>query len=98
MHDTSDEFYAAANAGRPAGGPAIDRPSADVHAYYRDWLAGRRGMGPFWEHVRSWWALRDRPNVYLLHYENLKDDLPGRVADIAAHLGITPDRRRWRGR
>ena len=91
LYNSSDEFYAAANAVRPEGTPAIDRPSGDVHAYYRDWIAGRRGMGAFWGHVRSWWALRDLPNLYLLHYQNLKDDLPGRVADIADYLGIEVD-------
>jgi aryl sulfotransferase len=91
LHNTSDEFRAAVNATRPAGSPEIDRPSADVHEYYRDWLAGRRGISDFWDHIRSWWALRDQPNVYLLHYQNLQDDLEGRVADLAEYLGIEVD-------
>jgi aryl sulfotransferase len=62
-----------------------------VHEYYRDWIAGRRGMGPFWDHIRSWWALRDQPNVCLLHYQNLKDDLAGRMAELAAWLDIEVD-------
>ncbi len=90
LYNSPDEFYAAKNAARPEGTPAVERPSADVHQYYRDWLAGR-GMGDFWGHVRSWWALRELPNVYLLHYQNLKDDLPGRAADLAGYLDIEVD-------
>ncbi len=69
----------------------MERPSADVHAYYRDWIAGRRSMSEFWDHVRSWWALRNQPNVYLLHYQNLQDDLAGRIADLARYLDIEVD-------
>lgn len=88
LFNGADWFYAALNAVRPEGTPEILRPSADVHEYYRDWLAGRGRMGQFWDHVRSWWRLRDEPNVYMLNYQNLKDDLPGRMADIADFLGI----------
>ncbi len=91
MFNTTDEFFQDVNAGRPKDLPAVTRPSGDVHEYYRDWLAGTAGMGDFWGHVRSWWALRDQPNVYLLHYQNLKDDLAGRAADIATYLGIAVD-------
>lgn len=90
MHNATDPLFAATNAFRPEGAKA-ERPSADVHAYYRDWIAGRRSMSEFWDHVRSWWAIRDQPNVYLLHYQNLQDDLAGRVADLARYLDIEVD-------
>jgi len=35
--------------------------------------------------------VRDLPNVYLLHYQNLKDDLPGQVAKLAEFLEIEVD-------
>jgi aryl sulfotransferase len=40
--------------------------------------------------VRSWWKLRDQPNVMLLHYRRLKDDLPAEVARIARFIGVDP--------
>jgi aryl sulfotransferase len=91
MLNSTDEFFQGVNAGRPKGLPEVTRPSGDVHEYYRDWMSGMAGMGDFWGHVRSWWALRDQPNVYMLHYQNLKDDLAGRAADIARYLGIEVD-------
>ena len=88
LSNMSDGFRAALNAVRPAGTPEELPPPADVHEFYRGWLAGTHGMMDFWDHVRSWWAIRDAPNVYLLHYQNLKDDLAGRMADLAGFLGI----------
>jgi aryl sulfotransferase len=84
----TDGFYAERNAQRPAGIPEIRRPQADVRAYYRNWIEGRESEMDFWAHVRSWWALRDLPNVLLLHFQNLKDDPEGRIATIADFLGI----------
>ena len=45
---------------------------------------------PFWENVRSWWAIRDLPNVMLLHFADLKRDMPAEIRRIADFLGIQP--------
>jgi aryl sulfotransferase len=47
---------------------------------------------PFWENIRSWWEIRDLPNVKLVHFNDLKADLAGSVAEIAGFLGYAPDR------
>jgi hypothetical protein len=36
----------------------------------------------------GWWALRDRPNVLLLNFADLKRDLPGQVDRVAAAMGV----------
>lgn len=41
--------------------------------------------------MASWWKLKDEPNVLLVHYTHLKDDLAGQVARIAKFLAIDPD-------
>ena len=41
--------------------------------------------------IRSWWVVRDLPNVHLVHFADLKADLPGEIARIAAFLGISHD-------
>ena len=51
--------------------------------------------GPFWENVRSWWAIRDLPNVMLLHFAELKRDLAGEIRRIAAFLDIPIDEARF---
>ncbi len=40
--------------------------------------------------MKSWWELRDEPNVLLLHYSQLKHDLPGQIARLAQFFGIDP--------
>jgi aryl sulfotransferase len=77
-------------------GPPIEPPPASITRYYHDWL-DQNGFPwwPFWENIRSWWAIRNLPNVYLVHFENLKRDLPGEMRRIAAYLQIPIDESRW---
>jgi hypothetical protein len=44
---------------------------------------------PYWNHVRSWWAVRDQPNVLFVHFADLKKDLEGEMRRIAEFLDIT---------
>jgi aryl sulfotransferase len=77
-------------------GPPIDKPDPDVRSYFRTWLA-RDGfpIWSFWENITSWWAARDLPNVRLVHFANLKADLPGQMKEIAAFLEIDVPEARW---
>lgn len=46
---------------------------------------------PLWSQlwvIGSWWRIRDLPNVKLVHYNNLKQDLKGNMREIAAFLDI----------
>lgn len=73
-------------------GPAIERPVADIRQYFQDWLdKDGHPFWPFWENIRSWWAIRHLPNVHVVHYANLKADLAGEIARIARFLGIRID-------
>jgi len=89
-------WYAALNDTPERVGPPIDPPPADIRQYWRDWLA-RDGhpFWPFWENVGSWWAIRHLPNVMLLHFADLKHDMPGQMRRIAAFLDIAIDEARW---
>ena len=44
-----------------------------------------------WENIRSWWNIRDLPNVKLIHFNDMKADLPGPIREIGDFLGIKPD-------
>jgi aryl sulfotransferase len=74
-------------------GGALTPPVTDVRQYFRDWLElDGYPFWPFWSHVRSWWNLRKRPNVLLLHYEDLRADhskLVQRIADFLS-IAVTP--------
>lgn len=77
-------------------GPPIEPPPDSVLQYFRDWLAhDGHPFWPFWENVRSWWEIRDLPNVMLLHFADLASDLPGEIRRIASFLDIPIDADRW---
>jgi aryl sulfotransferase len=77
-------------------GPPIEPPAGTIRDYFLDWLA-RDGhpFWPFWENIRSWWTIRHLPNLLLLHFEDLKADLPGQARRIAAFLGVVVEEARW---
>ncbi len=77
-------------------GPPIEPPPPSVRRYFHDWL-DRDGhpFWPFWENVRSWWEIRHLPNVMMLHFSELKVDMPRQIRRIAAFLDIAIDEARW---
>jgi aryl sulfotransferase len=88
----NDHWYGVLNNTPGRIGPPIERPPASVHDYYRQWFDGDGApFWSYWENVRSWWAVRDLPNVKLIHFNDLKRDLPGSIQSIANFLGIPID-------
>ena len=89
-------WYAALNDTPGRVGPPIEPPPASILQYYHDWL-DRDGhpFWPFWENVASWWAVRHLRNVLLVHFADLKADLPGEIRRIADFLGIDVPDRQW---
>ena len=84
-----DETYAVVNTGLPPGAQQFLRPDLELVPYFRRWLdTGGHPWWPFWENVRQWLALGDRPNVHIVHFNDLKRDLKGEIARIAAFLEI----------
>ncbi|HEV2560556.1 MAG TPA: sulfotransferase domain-containing protein [Rhizomicrobium sp.] len=93
--NANDVYYGTMN-GPGLVGPPIERTDLDVVAYFRRWLA-RDGF-PFWslwENARSWWEIRDLPNVKLIHFANMKKDLAGEIRGIAEFLEIPIDESRF---
>jgi len=89
-------FYRLVNDTPGRVGPPIESPPSSVHAYYRQFLENDGfPYWPFWENVRSWWSIRDFPNIKRIHFNDLKRDLPGSIRSIAAFLGITVDERKF---
>ncbi len=70
-------------------GPPILPPDPDIRRYFRKWLAeDGYPIWSLWDNVSTWWAARNLPNVKLVHFNDLKADLPGEMRDIAKFLGI----------
>ena len=77
-------------------GPPIEPPTDSIRRYFNDWLElDGFPFWPFWENVRSWWEIRDLPNVQLLHYADLKSDMEGNIRRMAAFLEIDVPDGRW---
>jgi aryl sulfotransferase len=78
----------------------FERAPADIHLYLKDWLTRGNPNLP-WEtqgypglsnlrQVQSFWDYRDLPNVYLTHYDDLREDLAAEVGRIAAFIDVEP--------
>jgi aryl sulfotransferase len=77
-------------------GPPIGRPPASIRQYFLEWLDGDGyPFWSFWENIGSWWEIRNLPNVMLLHFTELKSDLPSQIRRIADFLDIAVDERSW---
>ena len=89
-------WYEALNDTPGRVGPPIEPPPDDVVQYFHDWME-RDGhpFWPFWENVRSWWAIRDLPNVLFVHFADLKADMEGQIRRIADFLEIEVDDALW---
>jgi aryl sulfotransferase len=68
-------------------------PLDDIHAFFAFWLAIRM----LFDHIASYWALRNEPNLLFVHYDDLKADLAGEMRRVAAFLGIEIAADRWPG-
>jgi aryl sulfotransferase len=92
--NANEKWYDALNNTPNRVGPPIERPHESITQYFNDWL-DRDGHPwyPFWENIRSWWAIRNLPNVYMMHFSNLKEDMAGQIRGLADFLEIpvSPD-------
>jgi len=64
----------------------------DVHAFYQRWLDM---PDLYFHHLASFWAERHRPNLLLVHYNDLKADLAGEMGRVAAFLGTDVPEHAW---
>ncbi len=96
-HSTANEkWYDALNNTPGRVGPPIERPPESTRQYFLDWLdKDGHPFWPFWENLRSWWAIRDLPNVRMIRFANLKADMPGEIRGIADFLDVPIDESRW---
>ncbi len=70
------------------GVPPMPDWNGDVHGFFATWL----GNAALLHHVASFWKLRARPNVLLVHFADLKRDLAGEMRRVAEFAGIqVPD-------
>ncbi len=74
----------------------VPPPPASVIEYFNDWLEkSGHPFWPFWEGVRSWWAIRNAPNVLLVHFSDLLENLPREAQRIADFIDTPIEESRW---
>ncbi|HEY5624579.1 MAG TPA: sulfotransferase domain-containing protein [Gammaproteobacteria bacterium] len=92
----SQEFFDLFNDTPNRVGPTLDRPGEDVRQFFHEWL-DQDGFfdWSYFDHIQSWWNIRNAPNVTLFHYNNLKANLPGGMRRMAEFLEIEVDEAKW---
>lgn len=94
--NANEAWYHALNDTPGRVGPAIEKPPVSTRQYFVDWMEGDGyPFWSFWENVRSWWAIRELPNVMLLHFNNLKEDMPREIRKIAEFLNVDINESSW---
>ncbi|MGA1742650.1 MAG: sulfotransferase domain-containing protein, partial [Pseudohongiellaceae bacterium] len=96
----TDMAYDTLNSHPDRVGPQFCRADCDEREYYLHFLQNGYfpGFSPdlqFWPTIQSWWDARDKPNVMLLHYNNLKMDFEGEARRIATFLQFDTDESLW---
>lgn len=77
-------------------GPPIDPPVEDVREYFLEWLEKDGSpFWPFWQNIKSWWDIRHLDNVKMLHFSDLRKDMPGEIRGIAEFLEIPIKEESW---
>ncbi|MES1954934.1 sulfotransferase domain-containing protein [Salinisphaera hydrothermalis] len=90
------DWFAAINDTPGRVGPPVPPADPDIRRYFHTWLAEDGApFWSFWDNVRTWWGIRDQPNVRLVHYNALKRDLPGQLRRIARFLDIAVEESQW---
>lgn len=94
--NANDLWYHALNDTPGLVGEPIAKPNPDIVKYYNEWL-DKDGFPfwPFWENIRTWWEIRNLPNVHFIHFANLKADMPGEIKKLATFLEIEIDEAKW---
>jgi len=89
-------WYGALNDTPGRVGPPIEPPPEDIVEYFRAWLEGDGyPFWSYWENIRTWWAIRELPNVKLIHFSELKRDPGGQMREIAEFLEIVVKPQDW---
>jgi hypothetical protein len=85
----------------PTEPPAPRRPLHEWLVGWVDWDPDASeyldSMPGTMHHLTDAWARRHEPNVVLVHYDDLSEDLDGTMRRLSSALGIAVDEERWPG-
>ncbi len=87
-----DELREQLNAQAPEGVPQFPAWDGDIHGFFTRWL---EDDGFFFRHLATFWEERRRPNLLLVHYNDLRADLAGEMRRVAAFIGADVPEACW---
>jgi aryl sulfotransferase len=92
----TEDMYKALNDTPGRIGPPLEHPPDDIREYWHTWL-DKDGFPywSFWDNVRSWWGIRNLPNILFVHFDVLKRNMPEEMRRIAKFLEIPIDETKW---
>lgn len=97
-----DRLRSLTSASAPSTAAANPRPRPDLHDWLMAWVEDDDdpreqldSLPGVLLHLRDAWSRRERPNVILLHYDDLRSDLDGQMRSLAARLGIDVPSQTW---
>ena len=84
----------------PRFGTPYPRTEPDPAIHFHNWVSGEAdhigdSVCGFWYMENSYWAARHEPNLLLVHYADLKQDLEGEMRRIAGFLDIAVSEELW---
>lgn len=91
----NDIWFGALNGPGLVGDPLPKAPD-NVKEAYDIWMEeDGKPLNSFWEFNRSWWEIKDLPNVMFFHYSDLKKDMEGEIKKLATFLDIEVEEALW---
>jgi len=92
----SQGLYESMNDSPKRVGPKCEPPDPDIRSYYLNWVANDGApFWPYWSHVQSWWDVRCLPNVLLVHFDELKEDMEAQICRIAEFIDVDINPGTW---
>lgn len=92
----NDGWYAALNDTPGLVGDPIPRPPDDVLDFWKQWLEeDGKPFWSFWDNIKTWWAIKDLPNVMFVHFNDLKIDMSGEMRRMAKFLETDVPDDKW---
>tara|TARA_R110002072_G_scaffold239733_1_gene397682 strand:- start:209 stop:1093 length:885 start_codon:yes stop_codon:yes gene_type:complete len=94
--NANEKWYEALNLTPGLVGDPVPQAPDSVVDFYETWLENDGApFWPYWENVKSWWDIKDLPNVMFLHFSELKADMPAMIKKVAEFVGEEIDESKW---
>ncbi len=94
--NANDQWYKALNDTPGLVGPPMQEVTVPIRDYFLQWLnEDGYPWWPYFSHIKSWWNVKNLPNVKIIHFANLKKDIKGQIREIADFFEIEVDDSKW---